>query len=106
MTDAGVEKLRKALPGCRILPEPKADGFVPLFNGKDLAGWKTHPDQPGGWTVEAGNLVGRGQLAHHLFTERGDFEDFHLRAELKLMAHPGSPYFWVGQMRNMPFLEV
>jgi len=66
------------------LPPSVEQGFVPLFNGKDLAGWKTHPDQPGGWTIEGGSLVGRGQLAHHLFTERGDFEDFHLRAELKI----------------------
>ncbi|HYH68687.1 MAG TPA: SUMF1/EgtB/PvdO family nonheme iron enzyme, partial [Urbifossiella sp.] len=29
-------------------------GFVSLFNGRDLTGWKAHPDQPGGWRVDAG----------------------------------------------------
>jgi uncharacterized protein (TIGR03067 family) len=33
-------------------------GWVQLFNGKDLTGWKTHPTQPGDWQVENGNLVG------------------------------------------------
>jgi hypothetical protein len=62
---------------------PAAVGWQPLFNGKDLAGWKTHPEQPGGWTVKDGVLVGTGGPTH-LFTERGDFEDFHLRAEVKI----------------------
>src|SRR5919204_474003 len=57
--------------------------FVPLFNGKDLTGWKTHPDQPGDWRVENGVLIGRGPLSH-LFSERGDYENFHLRVEAKI----------------------
>ena len=36
-------------------PDPWAD----LFNGKDLTGWKTHPDDPGDWKVENSILVGR-----------------------------------------------
>jgi len=59
------------------------DGFVQLFNGKDLAGWKTHPDQPGGWAVRDGILFGRGS---HLFSERGDYQNFHLRAEARINA--------------------
>src|SRR5205807_2361874 len=31
-----------------------SDGFVPLFNGKDLTGWKTHPDAPGKWAEDNG----------------------------------------------------
>jgi tRNA A-37 threonylcarbamoyl transferase component Bud32 len=61
-----------------------AAGFVPLFNGIDLTGWKTHAKQPGGWTVEDGLLTGRGNTAHHLFSERGDFSDLHLRAEVRI----------------------
>jgi uncharacterized protein (TIGR03067 family) len=62
------------------------ESWVQLFNGKDLSGWKTHPDQPGDWKVENGELVGRGPMASHLFSERGDFRDFHLRLEAKLNA--------------------
>jgi hypothetical protein len=60
-------------------------GWVPLFNGKDLAGWKLGPQQPGNWTVDKGILIGKGPFpVSHLFTERGDFQDFHLRAEAKI----------------------
>ena len=38
-----------------------SDGWVPLFNGKDLTGWTTHALAPAGddWRVEDGALVGR-----------------------------------------------
>jgi serine/threonine protein kinase len=63
---------------------PPKDGWVKLFNGADLRGWKTHPDQPGGWRVEEGQLVGRSATKNHLFSERGNYENFHLRAEVKI----------------------
>jgi serine/threonine protein kinase len=62
------------------------DGWVQLFNGKDLSGWRTHPTQPGNWMIEGRSLVGRGPKASHLFSERGDYRDFHLRVEAKLNA--------------------
>jgi hypothetical protein len=61
-------------------PEPV---FVPLFNGKDLTGWKNHPDQPGTWKVENDLLVGRGRMGL-LYSDRGDFGDFDLRVEAKV----------------------
>jgi hypothetical protein len=61
------------------------EGWTPLFNGKDLAGWMTHPDLPGGWTVEDGVLVGKsGPGPRYLFSERGDYENFHFRVEAKI----------------------
>ncbi len=65
-------------------PPPKNDGFVPLFNGKDLTGWKTNPDQPDNWRVENGILTGSGQRVSDLFTSRADFKDFHLRVEARI----------------------
>ena len=66
------------------LPKPE-EGFVPLFNGEDLSGWRPGPQQAGNWRVEKGILIGSGPAkASHLFTERGDFQDFHLRAEAKI----------------------
>jgi hypothetical protein len=55
-------------------------GWVQLFNGKDLTGWKTHPRSPGKWRVEGGVLIGSGN-ASHLFSERGDYENFRYRVE-------------------------
>jgi hypothetical protein len=62
--------------------EDKKDekGFVQLFNGKDLTGWKTHPRDKAKWAVEDGVLIGTGP-AGHLFSERGDYENFVYRVE-------------------------
>ena len=59
-------------------------GWTPLFNGKDLAGWKTHTKQPGNWRIENGILSGSGDGVSHLYTDRGNFIDFHLRLEVRL----------------------
>src|SRR5206468_6376108 len=56
----------------------------PLFNGKNLDGWKVFPRGTGGWKVEDGVLVSGGDEASHLFTDRGDFTDFHVRAEVMI----------------------
>jgi hypothetical protein len=73
-----------ALLAALAAPAPgddKKDGWVSLFNGKDLTGWKTHPGSPGDWKVEDGVLVGRGK-ASHLFSERGDYKNFHFKVEV------------------------
>jgi serine/threonine protein kinase len=59
-------------------------GFVPLFDGKSMVGWKEPPEQPRGWIVQDGNLIGRSKTQHHLFSERADYENFHLRAEARV----------------------
>ena len=83
-----------------------ADGFIPLFNGKDLTGWKIFP-KPNPqiaevialkngetlvgydgklkdgkvvhlWRVEDGMIVGSGPSTH-LFSEGGDYTDVDFR---------------------------
>jgi serine/threonine protein kinase len=65
-------------------PGRDLDGFVPMLNGKDLTGWKTHPAQRGNWRVTQGLLIGSGPTRSHLYTERGDYKDFHLRVEARI----------------------
>ena len=67
----------------RPLTNEQADGFVPLFNGKDLTGWKMPPGSPENpWKVENGLLTAeRGLPMSMLVTERGDYRDVHVRAE-------------------------
>jgi 3-keto-disaccharide hydrolase len=84
-------------------------GWVQLFNGKDLTGWKLHPEPNKGaivevikkeesgklvaiyaklkngkevplWRVEEGILIGSGP-ASHLFSKRGDYQNFYYRVE-------------------------
>ncbi len=60
-----------------------SDGWVPLFNGQDLTGWKFHPNHRGDWDVKDGILRGSTRQSH-LFSERGDYRNFHLRTEAKI----------------------
>jgi choice-of-anchor C domain-containing protein len=73
----------------KVTPMAKTDSssnkeWVELFNGRDLTNWKTHPDKPGKWVVEDGVLVSRGDETSHLFSERGNFENFHLSVEAQI----------------------
>src|SRR5271166_3737235 len=56
------------------------EGWIQLFNGKDLTGWKTHPDDKAEWEVKDGAIVGTGPKGH-LFSEKGDYENFRYRIE-------------------------
>jgi hypothetical protein len=62
--------------------EKKTDDkcWTQLFNGKDLTGWKTHPDDKATWEVKDGVLIGTGP-AGHLFSERDDYDNFRYRVE-------------------------
>ncbi len=76
-----VETVKAAIQAvAATIPESE---WQPLFNGKDLAGWKPHPDDPGEWHVENGVLIGSGKQGY-LFSERDDFTNFHLRAEVQI----------------------
>ncbi|MEQ8847048.1 DUF1080 domain-containing protein [Botrimarina sp.] len=68
----------------------EADGWIPLFNGKDLTGWKAseHPDT---FSVEDGSIVTDGDRAHLFYTgdvNGGQFDDFELWVEV--MTEPNS----------------
>jgi hypothetical protein len=62
----------------------KADGFAPLFNGKDLTGWKNYDAKKSDlWAVENGTIVCLGEGGGWLGTEKG-YADFVLRLEYRL----------------------
>ncbi len=57
------------------------EGFVPLFNGRDLSGWT---GGGGGYAAEDGKIVVRPELGGgNLYTEK-EYADFILRFEFKL----------------------
>jgi hypothetical protein len=78
------------LPG---VGKTKQEGeFVPLFNGKDLSGWRQLGNIRHNWKVDqAGVLEGSGPApASVLTTDFADFANFHLRVETKLAEGPNS----------------
>jgi hypothetical protein len=74
------------------LAQDKEEGFVSLFNGKDLAGWKYGKRGQGenrsgkGYQVENGVLFCTKGDGGNLFTEK-EYADFILRFEFKLEAN-------------------
>ena len=104
------------LAGATAADKDGDKGWVQLFNGKDLTGWKIHPKPSGSiqdvvtvekggkvvayegkltngkqvplWHVEDGVLIGSGP-ASHLFSRRGDYQNFRYRVEAQINATHG-----------------
>lgn len=72
-----------------VLAEVAEEGFVSLFNGKDLTGWE---GKPGLWRVRDGMLVGDSPGIRHntfLATTR-TYEDFVLKLSFRLVNGVGN----------------
>lgn len=64
----------------------ESDGWIALFNGKDLTGWKAN-EKPDQWKVEDGAIVAHGQRSHLFYVGSDpehppEFKNFHLKAEV------------------------
>jgi hypothetical protein len=69
--------------------EEKEEGFVPLFNGKDLTGWEGDAKL---WVVEDGMLVGRspGIKYNDFLATAKSYGDFVLRYQIRLVGGKGN----------------
>ena len=73
--------------------DKKDDGWIALFNGKDLTGWKVHPDDKAKWEVQDSILTGTGESGT-LFSEKGDYDNFYYRVEARINDHGNSGQFF------------
>lgn len=67
-----------------------ADGWMPLFDGTSLDGWKAS-ENPATFKVDSGMIIVHGPRAHLFYTgaiKHGDFKNFELKATV--MTTPGS----------------
>ncbi len=69
-------------------PAPPA-GFVSLFNGKDLTGWKTDKGKLAGWGVDKNGLLYVNGSGGWLMTEK-EYGDFEVRVEYKVPVNGNS----------------
>ena len=61
-------------------------GFISLFDGKSLKGWKVNKENPKSITVKDGNIVIDGPRAHLFYAgdvQDHNFKNFVLRAQVK-----------------------
>ena len=65
-------------------------GFRPLFNGRNLDGWK--PDVEGIWSVRDGMIVGKtqGLKFNDFLPAEGVYRDFILKASFRLVGNVGN----------------
>ena len=65
------------------------DGFVSIFDGKTLKGWRSAPDttyEP--WSVKNGVIRGEGQedrLIYLVYSENESLKDFELKFQYKMV---------------------
>ncbi len=72
------------------------EGFVSLFNGKDLTGWKVS-ENPESVRVEDGVIVLHGPRAHAFYAgpvKDADFKNFELRLEVKTTPQANSGVYF------------
>jgi hypothetical protein len=95
----------------QISDEEKADGFVSIFNGKDLTDWEGNPAI---WKVENGAIVGTttasgpAKIVHNQFIvwKGGTVDDFVLRFDIKCSKSGNSGMqfrSWVNSDSARPF---
>ena len=79
-----------------LTDKEQKDGWVLMFNGKDLAGWQCSEENPESVRVEDGLLVTNGKRAHLFYGEKGDaeFKDFELVADVKCVGKSNSGIFF------------
>lgn len=90
------------LPQAPVLAKVKFGEPISIFNGKDLAGWKTMGKAPNGWKVADGILSndakqepGKHVSYANLRTER-EFEDFNLKLEFRVPKNGNSGVYLRG----------
>ncbi len=89
--------------------EPDKDGFVPLFDGKSLAGWVNVNCAPETWTVQDGIIHCDGVPTGALRTER-QYENFILELEWRHLKVGGNAgvFVWASPLsaQGQPFLRA
>jgi hypothetical protein len=92
------------LPLCALLasafaqdkaPMPGKDGWVSMFDGKTLNGWKP-TERPENWSVVNGSIVGKGERSH-LFWMAEVCVNCEFRAEVKLNKNGNSGMYFRAQ---------
>lgn len=87
---------------CATRPTSAAenDGWITMFNGKDLTGWKANPENPDSFKVEDGVLIIDGPRSHLFWIgdpndpQDEQFTSFHWHAKVKTMPKANSGLYF------------
>src|SRR6185369_4364920 len=74
---------------CALRAADDETGFVQIFDGKTMNGWKTATENPTTWSIQDGALVAHGERCHLFYVgDSKPFKDFELKVDV--MTEPGS----------------
>ena len=78
------------------------DGWVSLFNGKDLTGWKVN-ENPATFTVQDGAIVAKGPRSHLFYDgdfQKHAFKDFELKVDLMTLPRANGGIYILTEFQN------
>jgi hypothetical protein len=76
--------------GCHASKKTNTQGWISLFNGKDLTDWRVGDNAKSFW-VQDGSIVANGEVAHLFYmgkVQKNEFKNFEFKADV--MTAPGS----------------
>ncbi len=85
-----------ALFGARA-DEKSSDGWISLFDGKTLNGWKSNEEVPGVFTVEDGTIKVKGGRAHLFYAgdvKGAKFKNFEFKAKVMTKKNANSGIYF------------
>jgi hypothetical protein len=79
-----------------------SEGFVPVFDGKDLKGWRTVKPHDTSWSARDGELICDGSSGGYIYNT-GRYGDFDLRIQYNISPNGNSGVFFrVGDINDFP----
>ena len=76
---------------CGFIPAYAEDEVESIFDGKTLDGWNCRPSsQSNNWSVEKGQIIGRGKGQESYLMFNDQLGDFELRFSYKLISDEGN----------------
>jgi hypothetical protein len=87
-------------------PQPDADGWYSLFNGKNLDGWKKSTDNPDTFKVVDGEIIANGKPCHLYYTgpvNDANFKNFEWQVEILTKPHSNSGMYFHTKYQDTGF---
>jgi hypothetical protein len=92
--------------GCAVLAEerkPSDDGFVALFNGKDLGGW-VNMGKEEGWSVRDGVIHSDGAMGGNWLRSEKEYDNFVFKVDWKVSKGGNSGVFIRAAEKGAPWV--
>ena len=102
MTATAMLAVLTLVTGNLLAQEKDKDGFVSLFDGKSLEGWKVN-ESPDSFSVKDGAIVAHGPRAHLFYDGRvqdHNFKNFHFKADVMTNPVPMRAFTSTPNSRN------